>query len=413
MASLDRALLSGEGQGPPGDERIAVAHHILRCTAAHECAWLEESRRHGLAALARFAPEAQYGRVYSSIFLGMTAMARGDIGEAADRYAHARQIAQRAFAADARLSVITDMLVMELDLERNRLHALEQRALRDLAKLGGTWIDVRQSALAVSAELTAMRAGPEAALELLANAIKQTRLLQFGADYRWFAGALEIDALVELGAVERAARLWSERELAWGPPEMLDLEVRSWRTVEALGGARVRLLAAQGDFGDAAQLADRLHEVASARGLVRTAMRARALGMAATYHAGATAEALRRLQEFLALARHADYFRPLVRCREVAVDLVGELLRTAADDDLRRVAMTALAQLGQRPETSAAEFSPREMDVLAELIPGRRNKEIATRLGISDDGVRFHLKNIYRKLGVNKRAEAIRRAREL
>ena len=77
VAILDRMPLGGEREGVPGDDRLAAARDILRCTAAHECARLEDSRRHGLAAIARFAPEARYGKVYASIFVGMTAMAKG------------------------------------------------------------------------------------------------------------------------------------------------------------------------------------------------------------------------------------------------------------------------------------------------------------------------------------------------
>ena len=39
---------------------------------------------------------------------------------------------------------------------------------------------------------------------------------------------------------------------------------------------------------------------------------------------------------------------------------------------------------------------------------GLRNKEIAGRLGITDQGVRYHLKSIYRKTGTRKRSEAVR-----
>ena len=48
--------------------------------------------------------------------------------------------------------------------------------------------------------------------------------------------------------------------------------------------------------------------------------------------------------------------------------------------------------------------------MLAELSTGLRNREIADRLGVSEDGVRHHLKNIYRKTGTTDRRDAVRRA---
>lgn len=52
-------------------------------------------------------------------------------------------------------------------------------------------------------------------------------------------------------------------------------------------------------------------------------------------------------------------------------------------------------------------FSKREQEVVAFLLQGKSNKEIALGLGISKRTAEFHLSNIYRKLGVASRTEAI------
>ena len=49
----------------------------------------------------------------------------------------------------------------------------------------------------------------------------------------------------------------------------------------------------------------------------------------------------------------------------------------------------------------------RELDVLAALATGRTNKEIATAQGITLNTVKFHVKNVFEKLGVNNRSQAI------
>jgi two-component system, NarL family, nitrate/nitrite response regulator NarL len=51
-------------------------------------------------------------------------------------------------------------------------------------------------------------------------------------------------------------------------------------------------------------------------------------------------------------------------------------------------------------------LSLRERDVLALLIEGRLNKEMARDLGVSIRVVRFHLTNLYRKLGARNRPHA-------
>jgi len=54
-----------------------------------------------------------------------------------------------------------------------------------------------------------------------------------------------------------------------------------------------------------------------------------------------------------------------------------------------------------------ARLSPRENDVLAALARGLRYKEIAELLGIGEETVRTHLRNLYAKLEVTSRTEAV------
>lgn len=55
-------------------------------------------------------------------------------------------------------------------------------------------------------------------------------------------------------------------------------------------------------------------------------------------------------------------------------------------------------------------LAPRETQVLELLASGFSNTEIAPKLGISENTVKFHLSSVYQKLGVSTRAEAVYRA---
>jgi len=64
--------------------------------------------------------------------------------------------------------------------------------------------------------------------------------------------------------------------------------------------------------------------------------------------------------------------------------------------------------------TQAIEpLSEREMQVLNYLDSALTSEDIGRELYVSVNTIRTHIKNIYRKLGVNRRAEAVDRAREL
>ena len=49
----------------------------------------------------------------------------------------------------------------------------------------------------------------------------------------------------------------------------------------------------------------------------------------------------------------------------------------------------------------------RELEVLADLASGRTNKQIARDLGVSLNTIKFHVRNLFQKLGVNSRSQAI------
>lgn len=64
-------------------------------------------------------------------------------------------------------------------------------------------------------------------------------------------------------------------------------------------------------------------------------------------------------------------------------------------------------------ETIEVELSPREKEVLQQLCKGLTYRQIAKNLIVSPGTVRKHTENIYRKMGVNSKLEAIQKARLL
>ena len=58
---------------------------------------------------------------------------------------------------------------------------------------------------------------------------------------------------------------------------------------------------------------------------------------------------------------------------------------------------------------SSNELTDREEDVLKLLAEGASNAQLASRLGLSESTVKFHLRNLFAKLGVTNRTEAAAR----
>jgi DNA-binding NarL/FixJ family response regulator len=96
----------------------------------------------------------------------------------------------------------------------------------------------------------------------------------------------------------------------------------------------------------------------------------------------------------------------------------GALALDASGDEIR-AAVHAVASgliVGTRPlltasdETMAAPgpLTEREIEILAMLLRGLANKQIAAQMGISEHTVKFHVSSIYTKLNVSNRTEAVR-----
>jgi DNA-binding CsgD family transcriptional regulator len=84
---------------------------------------------------------------------------------------------------------------------------------------------------------------------------------------------------------------------------------------------------------------------------------------------------------------------------------VSEARRIGAVDGYL-VAPSATEDDDQLPDPLTA----RELEVLARLADGLSNKAIASKLGISDETVKFHLSAIFGKLGASNRTDAVRQA---
>ena len=96
------------------------------------------------------------------------------------------------------------------------------------------------------------------------------------------------------------------------------------------------------------------------------------------------------------------------------------LLRGCADADIAQTVLTAAprskcvaVRLRNQGDTAAEELTAKEQEVLRLLATRLSRREIGQRLYVSLNTVKTHQRALYRKLGVENRAAAVARAREL
>jgi len=146
------------------------------------------------------------------------------------------------------------------------------------------------------------------------------------------------------------------------------------------------------------------------------------LALQAIHHdtIGEKSAALDKLTTALNLAEPGGYIRifvdlgpqmfgllkQLIR-QNVALDYIGQILAAFRDDERAVIPEAADHQSLVEPLTD------RELDVLDLLAQRLSNKEIADKLFISTETIKSHLRNIFQKLEVSNRREAVEKAKKV
>jgi NarL family two-component system response regulator LiaR len=95
--------------------------------------------------------------------------------------------------------------------------------------------------------------------------------------------------------------------------------------------------------------------------------------------------------------------------KDVSADELAEAIRAAhlGRATLSPEAAQALVEGANQPPTPGLDLTERELEVLALMVEGLNNTQIAGRLTVSSSTIKSHVSNILSKLGVASRTEAV------
>ena len=223
--------------------------------------------------------------------------------------------------------------------------------------------------------------------------------------------AMRIDLHARKGQPESASALLpalDALEANFDPPEFQPL-LREFRLRRAMAHAMVALAnfnaeAAEVELAVAAELAQ-------AANFRREALTVQILRAVAADLRGSE-RALPLLAEALSLATMRGCLRIVAETHPRARSMAEKL---SSSQDATPASTTPVARPASQPPLAIHNpgglLTPKEADVLRLLAAGHANKLIAKTLDVSDQTVKWHLKNLFAKLGAGTRKHAVDRAR--
>ena len=178
---------------------------------------------------------------------------------------------------------------------------------------------------------------------------------------------------------------------------------------------------AQGDTSAALAVLEPLRQQAEAKGLENERLKIMVLQAVALHEHGKKEEAAQLLGDALALAEPGGFVRTFVDEGLPMAQLLSEVAAQGVRPDYtgRLVAAfeDATREEPEKTEPCASSLvdplTQRELEVLQLIAQGLSNREIGERLFLALDTVKGHNRKIYGKLQVQRRTEAVARAREL
>jgi LuxR family maltose regulon positive regulatory protein len=340
-----------------------------------------------------------FSRVLAAETLGNVQELDNQLHQAADSYRRALELAGEHPLPNAE---VVHLGLARISYEWNDLDAAERHGQqsRRLARLYDRAIDRSIASDVFLARLALARGDVEGAAAMLAQAHLSARENDFVLRLPEIAAA-QVLVLIRQGQVAAAGQLAETYVLPLG---------------------QARVLIAQGDPSAALAVLGPVRQQMEARGWADERLKTIVLQAVAEHLLGEEREAARTLAEALELAEPGSFIRLFVDEGALMADLLSAAAAQGVRPDYISRLLAAFRAEAEReraassapgPSSSAEGLSRRELEVLQLIAQGLSNQEIGRRLFLALDTVKGHNRRIFEKLDVQRRTEAVARAREL
>ena len=362
------------------------------------------------------------GLSYALIHQGRASLYLGQFREASAIFSEALEMIEENFGAESNLKAVGEILTASAQYITDQDTYDQERlteALTQMEHYDG-WFDIYAAGYGTVAAIAYRREGLTAAHAILQRGrrMAEIRYLPRLSD---FIDACEYLYLARSGEWQEARTLAKLKKISFRPDATNP--VNWWR--DHLTGTATALMALAGRRNkDALDVSGALVDIARRGNNLWFEMEASMLKSLALLAGRQDERAFASMSDTLDIAAKEGVYRILLDFGKPLEELLSRYYRlqrrnlqlgsftgSFVKDCLARFYKTPY-QLREKP-TETPLLSPRELEILQELALGFSNKDIARMLDMTENTVKFHMKNIFKKLDVDNRVRAISTGQEL
>ena len=366
---------------------------------------------------------ARYSQFYIHINQGMVKYAQGELRGAYRCYRMAEKLVERHFGSNRAMLAVAQLMLATVCYQMNRTaraYKLSESAL-PLVERYDAWPELYVLGYSTAFDCAYRQGGISAALQRMISA-EQSAERRHLSRLRWHIAAKRVDLFCRDGQPEKASKTAEQARL---PEQLASVDSDAgfaWSERQAVS----LCLARQALYRDEPRHALRVLALGStgeeADTLQPFQLRSLLLAMMARVDCGDWDEAARCLDRLLSLPTARSYLRAFIDEGPKLVSSLRKLVRhknlISLPEGVNALVLDISAEVrkdtAHRLPAEAVHIgvlSSREMEILRELSAGLSNKAIAMKLEVTERTIKFHLQNIYRKLSVNGRIQALNVAR--
>ncbi len=337
------------------------------------------------------------------------------------RYSNALEARQTAcdvtrehFSFDPALLALADIFYGEIALEKNEVDGLEKRMSVALEQVNRSeaWSEAFLAGYQTCLALCFRRGDYRTAIDYVARAeamIAWRDMWRFSRQIKM----LQLELAVRSEQESEARRLASAVRTMLAEKDH-DKTLR-WRGNIVARLALARFEARYGTADEAFAIIGAVEKDCEASALVRYRLRARILEVMVAVQSDDRDRAASALKSALALVRNHQFVGAFLNEGDAFADAARQTVRQTGVTGYSKEELAFLARIlwthANASDVSEATIlaeilTERELAVLRQLAEGHSNKVIARHFSLSEPTVKFHVKNIFCKLGVNSRKMA-------